>query len=65
MFTPAIIHAAYINGPIVTVRRAVIKGKPWTEYSVRVIRIDGDTLTYTTDGMWSSTITRNKFADWS
>lgn len=65
MFTPDVIHAAYINGPIVTVRRAVIKGKPWTEYSVRVIRIDGDTLTYTTDGMWSSTITRNKFADWS
>lgn len=65
MFTSAIIHTAFVAGPIATVRRAVIKGKPWTQYSVRVIRIDGDTLTYTTDGVWSSTVTRGKFSDWS
>lgn len=65
MFTPTAIHEAYINGPIATVRRSVLKGRPWTEYSVRIIRIEGDTLIYTTDGMWCSTVTRNKFADWS
>ena len=55
MFAEDEIQAAYKTGPVAIVRNAIIAGQPWRVLTVRVIRIDGDTLYYTTDGVWFST----------
>lgn len=55
------------TGQKARITQSVIAGQPRAEYDVHVVKIDGDTLTYTTDAnpSWYSTTTRSELADWS
>lgn len=62
--TPEDIRTAYQGREFATVERSIIAGQPRAISLVRVIRVEGDTLWYTSDGVWYSTLTRNALADW-
>jgi hypothetical protein len=62
--SPSTIARAYTRGPRATISRSIIAGQPRGLSTVHVISTDGDTLTYTTDGVWFSTATRNDITDW-
>jgi hypothetical protein len=65
--TPDAIAYAYENRPhgTATVGFSILSGEPWNVSHVTVIHMDGDTLTYTRDGLWYSTVTRSRTAVWS
>ena len=52
------------TGQKAIVTRAIIAGKPVSLSLVDVVSIDGETLTYTVDGIWFSTVTRDEFSTW-
>lgn len=62
--TPEDIRTAYRAEQFATVERSIIAGQPRSISRVRVIRAEGDTLYYTSDGVWYSTVTRDALADW-
>lgn len=64
MFTSEQIAEAFKNGQQAIVSATVIEDAPQVTGTVRVIAIDGDTLYYTSDGVWYSTFTRGRFGDW-
>lgn len=53
------------TGQRARVSNSIIAGQPRVEFEVDVISIEGDTLTYTQDGVWFSTATRSSISDWS
>lgn len=52
------------TGQTARITRSIIAGQPRTVDTVAVVSIDGDTLTYTADGVWFSTATRSAVVDW-
>lgn len=52
------------TGQRARVAQSIIAGKPRAIGVVDVVEIDGDTLTYTTDGIWRQTATRSPYVDW-
>lgn len=58
------IARAYTRGPRATISRTIIAGQPQSLSTVRVISTNGDTLTYTSDGVWFSTATRSDITEW-
>lgn len=46
------------------ITRSIIAGQPRDVSHVVIVAIDGDTLTYTTDGVWYSTVRRSQQASW-
>lgn len=58
------IMALSTTGQRATVTRSIIAGEPRSTSTVDVISIDGDTLTYTVDGVWFSTVNRDALSDW-
>src|SRR5690349_413509 len=48
-----------------TTSRSIIAGKPRSVGTVVVLAVQGDTLVYTTDGVWLSYATRNQWTDWA
>jgi hypothetical protein len=53
------------TGQRARVANSIIAGQPRHEFDVDVIEIDGDLLTYTTDGVWMSTSRRSAISDWT
>lgn len=52
------------TGQTARITRSIIAGQPRAVDTVAVVSIDGDTLTYTVDGVWLSTVTRSDIAGW-
>lgn len=52
------------TGQTARITRSIIAGQPRTVDTVAVVSVEGDTLTYTVDGVWYSTVTRSDIADW-
>jgi hypothetical protein len=52
------------TGQRAQITQSIIAGQPRAVSVVDVVGIDGDTLTYTTDGVWRSTATRSPHTDW-
>lgn len=62
---PAHVAKLVTTGQRAVVRRSIIAGQPWSEAVVDVIAVDGDTLTYTTDGIWTSIVTDGPRSVWA
>ena len=60
------LEATYRNAPYgyAIITRSVIAGQPRDVSRVVIVATDGDTLTYTTDGVWYSTVSRAQRASW-
>lgn len=52
------------TGQTARITRSIIAGQPRMVDTVAVVSVDGDTLTYTADGVWFSTVTRSDITDW-
>lgn len=52
------------TGQKARISRSVIAGQPRSVSVVDVVSIDGDLLTYTTDGVWFSEARRSAITDW-
>lgn len=59
------IREAFESGRTATVRTAIIAGRPWSVHTVRVIKIEGDVLYCTTDGVWFTTVENDRYSAWS
>lgn len=53
------------TGQRARVTTSIIEGQPAYEFEVDVISIEGDVLTYTTDGVWYSTARPSTFTSWA
>jgi len=56
-------HATAPHG-YVRVSTSVVAGKPRSTFVAAVISVDGDTVTYTSDGVWYSRATRSEIVAW-
>lgn len=60
------IAQAYATAPhgYVRVRHSIIAGEPWSSFVSTVVAVDGDTVAYTSDGIWYSRATRDESLAW-
>jgi hypothetical protein len=63
--TPDDIANAYATGQRVQLSTVIIAGQPRSYWPGRVILAIDDTVWYTVDGVWFSTLTRSETADWN
>lgn len=52
------------TGQRAIVRNSIIAGQPPAVFEVDVVTIDGDRLTYTTDGIWMSVAGMSPYSTW-